>query len=134
MSGLPQPPAVDPHGSATIIARDVMAGRLRAAQVLAVRMERHAVSGGRLNALVDFLRRGIDGARFTFCVVSAAPREVVESALAGVVPPDHIFGTEFDYDGLSGEVRAIRRVVAGYGKVAVIEQLESRLQIAPDRP
>ena len=88
---------------------------------------------GSIPALVDFLRRGIDGARFTFCVVSAAPREVVESALAGVVPPDHIFGTEFDYDGLSGEVRAIRRVVAGYGKVAVIEQLESRLQIAPDR-
>ena len=87
---------------------------------------------GSIPALVDFLRRGIDGARFSFCVVSAAPREVVESALAGIVPPDHIFGTEFDYDH-SGEVRAIRRVVAGYGKVAVIEQLEGRLQIAPDR-
>src|SRR3954464_1046488 len=72
-------------------------------------------------ALVDFLAEGIDGHRFSFFVVSAAPREVVESALAGVVPPDHIVGTEFDYESGSGEVRAIRRVRAGYGKVAVMD-------------
>src|SRR5918996_1488077 len=84
-------------------------------------------------ALVDFLERGLDGYRFSFFVISAAPREVIQSALAGVVAPDHIFGTEFDYDESSGEVRSIVRVPAGYGKVAVLEELEQRLAIAPER-
>jgi phosphoserine phosphatase len=84
-------------------------------------------------ALVDFLERGVEGYRFSFFVISAAPREVVQSALAGIVAPENIFGTEFDYDPSSGEVRSIVRVPAGYGKVAVIEELEGRLGIAPDR-
>lgn len=84
-------------------------------------------------ALVAFLDRGFDEYRFSFFVISAAPREVVESALSGIVSPDHIFGTELDFDPHSGEVRAIRRVPAGYGKVAVIEELGARLKIAPDR-
>ncbi|MCA1584483.1 MAG: hypothetical protein LC791_06820 [Acidobacteria bacterium] len=61
----------------------------------------HLVETGRLvrlrkdiPALVDFLARGLDGCRFSFFVISAAPREVVQSALAGVVSPDHIYGTE----------------------------------------
>src|ERR671936_2650491 len=33
-------------------------------------------------ALIEFLGRGIDGARFSFFVISAAPREVIQSALA----------------------------------------------------
>jgi len=66
-------------------------------------------------------------------VISAAPREVIQSALAGVVSPDHIFGTELDYDPDSGEVRSIVRVPAGYGKVAVVEELEDRLELAPGR-
>ena len=84
-------------------------------------------------ALVEFLERGVDGCQFSFFVISAAPREVIQSALAGVVSPDHIFGTELDYDPDSGEVRSIVRVPAGYGKVAVIEELEDRLQLAPGR-
>jgi HAD superfamily phosphoserine phosphatase-like hydrolase len=84
-------------------------------------------------ALVDILTRGVGGHRFSFFVVSAAPREVIESALAGVVAPDHIIGTELDFDDETGEVRAIRRVPAGYGKVAVLEELEARLGTAPDR-
>jgi HAD superfamily phosphoserine phosphatase-like hydrolase len=83
-------------------------------------------------ALVQFLERGLDGCRFTFVVISAAPREVIESALASIVPPDRIFGTEFDYDD-TGEVQAIRRVPAGYGKVAVIEELERRFEVPPSR-
>lgn len=83
-------------------------------------------------ALVDLLQRGFDGYRFSFFVVSAAPREVIQSALEGIVSPEHIFGTELEYDA-SGEVRSIVRVPAGYGKVAVLEELESRLAIAPDR-
>ncbi len=84
-------------------------------------------------ALVEFLERGLDGCAFSFVVISAAPREVIESALAGIVPPDRIFGTEFEYDDDTGEVRAIRRVPAGYGKVAVIEELESRFDVPPAR-
>jgi hypothetical protein len=33
------------------------------------------------------------------------------------VSPERIFGTEFDYDSQSGEVRSILRTPAGYGKV-----------------
>jgi len=84
-------------------------------------------------ALVEFLERGVDGCQFSFFVISAAPREVIQSALAGVVSPDHIFGTELDYDPDSGEVCSIVRVPAGYGKVAVVEELEDRLELAPGR-
>ena len=84
-------------------------------------------------ALVEFLERGIDGYQFSFFVISAAPREVIQSALEGVIAPDHIFGTELDYDPVSGEVRSIARVPAGYGKVAVVEELESRLGVPPER-
>ncbi len=82
-------------------------------------------------ALLDILARGLEGCRFSFFVISAAPREVIQSALEGIVPANHIFGTELEYDD-SGEVRSIVRVPAGYGKVAVVEELEDRLGITPD--
>jgi HAD superfamily phosphoserine phosphatase-like hydrolase len=84
-------------------------------------------------ALVEFLERGLEGFQFSFFVVSAAPQEVIQAALAGTVPTDHIIGTEFDYDSDSGEVQSIRRVPAGYGKVAAVEELEERLGTPPDR-
>lgn len=84
-------------------------------------------------ALVEFFERGLEGYRFSFFVISAAPREVIQSALAGIVSPDHIIGTELEYDAGSGEVRSIVRVPAGHGKVAVLEELEARLGTAPDR-
>jgi HAD superfamily phosphoserine phosphatase-like hydrolase len=84
-------------------------------------------------ALVDLLERGIEGHRFSFFVISAAPKEVIQSALEGVVPADRIFGTELEYEHGTGEVRSVLRVPAGYGKVAVVEELESRLGIVPDR-
>jgi HAD superfamily phosphoserine phosphatase-like hydrolase len=100
----------------------------------------HLVETGRrvrlrsnIPALVDFLERGIDGHRFSFFVISAAPREVIQSALDGIVAPENIFGTELEFDDVTGEVRSIRRVPAGYGKVAVVEELEARLGTAADR-
>jgi HAD superfamily phosphoserine phosphatase-like hydrolase len=83
--------------------------------------------------LVDILANGIEGHRFDFYVLSAAPREVIESALEGIVPPDHIFGTEFEYDDETGEIRSVRQVPAGYGKVEVLEGIEQRLGISPER-
>jgi HAD superfamily phosphoserine phosphatase-like hydrolase len=84
-------------------------------------------------ALVELFERGLDGHRFSFFVISAAPREVIQAALSGIVAPDHIIGTELEYEAGSGEVRSIVRVPAGYGKVAVLEELEARLATAPDR-
>ena len=100
----------------------------------------HLIEAGRrvrlkqdLAALVEFMERGFEGHRFSFFVVSAAPQELVQAALAGIVDPARVYGAEFDHDPESGEVRAIRRVPAGYGKVAVIEELEARLGTPPDR-
>ena len=100
----------------------------------------HLVEAGRLvrlkqaiPAFVEFLRTGVDGSRFSFVVISAAPRDVVESALSGMVPPDHIFATEFDFDPRTGEVVSVQRVPAGYGKVAVIEELERRFDVPSHR-
>ena len=83
--------------------------------------------------LLALLAAGIGGCRFSFYVISAAPREVILAALDGIVAPDHVVGTELDYDPDSGEVRAIARVPAGYGKVAAVETLEAALGIPPDR-
>jgi phosphoserine phosphatase len=88
---------------------------------------------GAIAPLVKFLERGIPDYRFSFFVISAAPKEVVVSALDGVVPADHIYGTDLDFDPRSGEVRSINRVPAGYGKVAVLDDLGHRLGVAPDR-
>jgi phosphoserine phosphatase len=94
---------------------------------------RHVRLKGALTELVDTLDRGLNGNRFSFRVISAAPRELVVSALTGIVPAEHIHGTELDYDPASGEVRAITRVPAGYGKVAVLEEISNRLGIVADR-
>jgi phosphoserine phosphatase len=100
----------------------------------------HLVEAGRrvrlkagLPAFVDFLAHGVDGNEFSFYVVSAAPREVVVSALDGIVPAENIYGTEFEYDPHTGEVRSIRRVRAGFGKVAVLDELGQKLGITMDR-
>ncbi len=83
--------------------------------------------------LVDFLNREIDGSQFSFHVISAGPKLVVQSALEGIVEPDRIFGTEFDYDPASGEIASVKRAAAGFGKVAVLEELRGRLQVQSDR-
>ena len=86
-----------------------------------------------IRELLRFLEKGFDGYQFLFYVVSAAPEEVIQSALADIVPPDHIFGTQFRYEPDTGEIHSIIRVPAGYGKVAVIDQLHTRLQVSYDR-
>jgi 2-hydroxy-3-keto-5-methylthiopentenyl-1-phosphate phosphatase len=83
--------------------------------------------------LLPQLLEGLEGLRFSFYVISAAPEEVIQSALEGIVPPDHIFGTRFQYDPSSGEIQSIVRVPAGYGKVAVLEELRSQLEITTNQ-
>lgn len=84
-----------------------------------------------IRLLYEALDQGVEGYNFDFYVLSAAPIEVIQSALEGIVPADHIFGTEFSYKP-SGEIDTILRATAGYGKVAVLDQLQSKLQIGPD--
>lgn len=86
-----------------------------------------------IDLLMHLLAEGIEGYQFSFYVISAAPEEVIQSALAGLVPPDHIFGTKFNYDAETGEIQSISRVPAGYGKVAVLDALQAELQLSPDR-
>ena len=86
-----------------------------------------------IKLLIELLETGIEGHRFSFHVISAAPEEVIESALEGVLPAERIFGARFRYDGESGEVRSIERLPAGYGKVAVLDELQRELNVRPDR-
>jgi 2-hydroxy-3-keto-5-methylthiopentenyl-1-phosphate phosphatase len=83
--------------------------------------------------LLSRLLDRLDGYHFDFYVISAAPEEVIQSALEGIVPPDHIYGTQFRYDPGSGEIASIARVSAGYGKVAVLDELRTQLHVSPDR-
>ena len=100
----------------------------------------HLVEAGRrirlkqnIGRLVDILESGIEGHRFRFYVVSAAPEEVVLSALEGIVPPERVRATRLDYDPQTGEIRAVRHVSAGYGKVAALTELQSQLQLPAER-
>lgn len=100
----------------------------------------HLVETGkriRLKSNIELLMRiltdGIDGHRFSFHVISAAPEEVIQSALEGIVPPENIYGTRFNYHPQTGEIQSIARVAAGYGKVAVLDDLQTRLQVSPDQ-
>ncbi|MDQ3698870.1 MAG: haloacid dehalogenase-like hydrolase [Gemmatimonadota bacterium] len=83
--------------------------------------------------LAAFLNDGIDGFRFGFYVVSAAPWEVVNSALEGIVPPEHIIATRFGFDAQTGEVETILQVPAGYGKVAAVDDLRFSLGVPRER-
>ena len=82
--------------------------------------------------LLSELLADLDGCRFSFYVISAAPEEVIQSALAGIIPEDHIYGTRFRYSA-SGEIESIVRVPAGYGKVAVLEEVRTQVPVSCDR-
>jgi len=84
-----------------------------------------------IELLYRILDHGIEGYHFDFYILSAAPVEVIRAALEGIVPPDHIYGTEFTYH-TSGEIDTIARATAGYGKVAVLDHLQTALQVGPD--
>ena len=84
-----------------------------------------------IELLYQILENKIDGYQFDFYVLSAAPVEVIQSALEGIVPKDHIYGTEFLYT-VDGEIDTITRTTAGYGKVAVLDQLQTQLKVRPD--
>jgi phosphoserine phosphatase len=98
-----------------------------------VAVGRHIRLKRNIALLTRCLRQGIDGYRFDFYVVSAAPEEVVHSALRDLVPPEHVIGTRFGYDPRTGEIVSVERVAAGYGKVAAVESLRVALGVPSER-
>src|SRR3981189_3673778 len=102
--------------------------------------EEHLVQTGkkiRLKHDVDLFARSVeniaDGYKISFYVISAAPQEIIQSALEGIVPADHIFGTRFRYNEATGEVDSIIRAAAGWGKITVLEELRASLGISHDQ-
>ena len=85
--------------------------------------------------LTRMLAQGIDGHRFDFYVISAAPEEVVLSALKGIVPADHVVGTRFRFkpETEGGQIDSLVRVAAGYGKVAAVEEIRTRHVVPRDQ-
>ena len=73
-----------------------------------------------------------DGYKFHFNVISAAPQEIIQSALEGIVAPENIFGTRFHYNESTGEVQSIVRASAGWGKITVLEEIRAALGISHD--
>ena len=107
----------------------VFRGRVRKEQLHAVGKKIRLKSN--IDLLYEVLAKGIPDFEFDFYVLSAAPVEIVRSALEGIVPPDHIYGTQFSYKP-SGEIDTILKATAGYGKVAVLDRLMQDLQLGPD--
>ncbi|MGE5802797.1 MAG: HAD-IB family phosphatase [Gemmatimonadota bacterium] len=83
--------------------------------------------------LSRMLAQGIDGHRFDFYVISAAPEEVVLSALEGIVPADHVVGTRFQFQENGGQIGSLMSVAAGYGKVAAVEEIRARHVVPRDQ-
>jgi len=73
-----------------------------------------------------------EGYKIHFNVVSAAPQEIIQSALEGIVPPERIHGTRFRYNEANGEVESIIRATAGWGKITVLEEIRAAMGISHD--
>lgn len=86
-----------------------------------------------IRLLLTLLTRGFDEMAFSFYVISAAPEEVIRSALEGIVPAENIIGTRFGYNEKTGAIEELLQVAAGYGKVAVLSELQQRLKISDER-
>jgi len=99
----------------------------------------HLIEAGKLIRLkhdVKLFAKTLDtlaeGYKFNFHVISAAPQEIIQSALEGIVEPENIHGTRFYYEPGNGEVKAIVRASAGWGKITVLEEIRSQLGISHD--
>ncbi len=132
VAGLAHSNLVQPGAELTYLLRHDPAFR-------SVRRE-HLIEAGKRVRLKDnvelfakILSEGLGGNRFQFFVISAGPREVVLSALEGIVPPENVLATEFEFDSETGEICSVLRVPAGYGKVTVLQELELKLHMSPDR-
>ncbi|MCM8782074.1 MAG: HAD-IB family phosphatase [Candidatus Omnitrophica bacterium] len=82
--------------------------------------------------LIKILNEGFDERSFSFYVLSAAPQEIVEKALEGILAPNHIFGTKFIFDQNNIAID-IERTGAGHAKVATLDMLKSKEKVPRHR-
>lgn len=82
--------------------------------------------------LAKILTAGFDERQFCFYVLSAGPQEIVESALEGILPADHIFGTKFVFDQNNIAID-IERTGAGHAKVATLDMLKTKAKVPRHR-
>ena len=82
--------------------------------------------------LAKVLTEGFNGRKFSFYVLSAGPQEIVEKALEGILPADHIFGTKFVFDKNDIAVD-IEHTGAGHAKVATLDTLKAKERIPRHR-
>ncbi len=78
--------------------------------------------------LIKILGEGFDNRAFSFYILSAAPQEIVEKALEGILPADHIYGSRFVFDQNNIAVD-IERTGAGHAKVATLDMLKEREKV-----
>ncbi len=71
-----------------------------------------------------------DDYKFSFYVISAAPQEIIQSALEGIVPPNHIVGTRFRYNDATGEVESIIRVNQHDGLTIAVSEAKYITKVA----
>ncbi len=83
--------------------------------------------------LLSQLLNSLDNFRCVFNVISAAPEEVIQSALENIVPRENIYGTKLHYHNETGEICGIERVTAGFGKVAVLDELVAAQKVTRDQ-
>jgi phosphoserine phosphatase len=103
-----------------------------------VRRDHLAEAGKRIRMKANVARllrllQNLDGFQFRFHILTSAPEELVQAALAGIVPESDIHGSRFRYSSDTGAIQSIVRAPAGYGKVAVLEELRSSTGVGHDR-
>jgi len=82
--------------------------------------------------LIKILSNGVEGKRFRFHVISAAPHEIVVRALKGILPPANVHTTKLIYDK-NGIVRDVKRVAAGSMKLDILNRVRAREKIPLNR-
>jgi 2-hydroxy-3-keto-5-methylthiopentenyl-1-phosphate phosphatase len=78
--------------------------------------------------LISLLNQGIDNKRFFCYVTSAGPWELIVRALDGIIPPENIFATTFEYNQQE-IVTEVERTGAGDAKVATVDDLKIQKKV-----
>jgi HAD superfamily phosphoserine phosphatase-like hydrolase len=80
---------------------------------------------------IEILNNGIDDNKFLFRVISAGPEMMVTKALEGILPPEHIYASRYNFDD-SGTVTGIERGGGGQAKVDIMEEIIEKENIPRD--
>ena len=91
-----------------------------------IRLKRH------IPELVKILSQGIEGKHFSIHIISAAPQEIVQRALEGILPPENVHGTTFRYNK-EGIVVDVERAAAGATKVEILDMIRKKEKVPIDR-